>query len=660
MEDSEELREAIVSMRRELDMLRTEAAHASTLLNSLDALLVVSGEDDPFAGVFSALLPVFDASHAVVLAQSGEHDSALECVASNDVRLTGSRWLPDSRIARVLAGKIVTTLSSHELGACMVSGKAVLSDDQPAIYLPLGVRDRRGLLILLRSPGKDGFDRTHVTLARKFSLLASHALAAREAHQSEVESLRLKQLTDKLTDSQQELAFRANHDQLTGLPNRAYVQELVDGLLANKQPGEKLALAFIDLDDFKRVNDIHGHAAGDALLCEVADRIRSQLRPTDILGRISGDEFVVILNPLAERRAIVSLVDRIRDMLQKPFDIEGVMIKGGGSIGVSTYPTHGRDYETLRRNADAAMYRAKTLAKGSVHFFNRSLGRAMSEKLLLEQRLRAAFEEKRFKCVLQAKVDIHTRRIVGFETLVRWVDEQGNVHAPGTFLASASELGLLDGIAGMQLEELLSRLPDLDLRYGDGMIYSFNVSANQASRPAFMKSIIRQIANSGRSHNFTLELTEESFLKAEAFQSQILPLLRAADIGISIDDFGTGYSSLSLLADITADEIKIDRSFVKSIFNKPQNQSILRAIESLGRALDISMVAEGIETEEELSYLRAHTRIQFGQGYLFHRPQFIDDLARPDASLLLGQERDRPASSGPQAMFVSAGRALAG
>ena len=626
MTGAEELRETIVSMSRELELLRTEAAHASTLINALDALLVVDGEDDPFAGVFSALLPVFDATWAIVLLQPNDSDDVLDCVAAKEPRLVGSRWRADARIAKVLGGRIVTTLSSSDLGSCLLSGTLPVSDDQPALYLPLGVRARRGLLILLRSENKSGFDRNHVLLARKFSLLASHALAARDANRNEAESQRLKQLTDQLTESQQALAFRANHDQLTGLPNRAYIQELVNHRLSHKSADGKLALAFIDLDEFKRVNDLHGHAVGDALLCGVADRVRSQIRATDILGRISGDEFVVVLDPFVTRQQVAGLVNRIRETLQRPFDIEGAQVKGTGSIGVAFYPTHGHDYETLRRNADAAMYRAKTADKGSIAFFSRTLGRAMSDKMRLEQRLRRAYDDRQFKSVLQARLDIHSGKVVGFETLLRWVDERKQVHKPDSFLASAGELGLLDGITAMQIDELVGSLRQLDARFGPDMIYSVNISANQASRPAFTKSIIRQIVNSGRASNFMIELTEESFLKADAFQEQILPLIRAAGIRISIDDFGIGYSSLSLLAQITADELKIDRSFISSIHNRPSNQSILRAVDSLGKAFGIDLVAEGIETQKELSYLQARTGISFGQGFLFHRPAFIDEV----------------------------------
>ena len=634
MEGSEELRETLVGMRRELDMLQTETAHANVLLRALDALLCVDGDADPFAGVFSDLLPIFKASHAIVLIQEDNDENLLECAASNAAALVGSRWKSSSLIAKVLSGRIVTTLSTEGTADWPPEADACLERTQSALYLPLAVRDRRGLLMLLRESGYTGFDRSHVTLARKFSVLASHAFAARNAHQTEAESTRLKQLADQLRVSQEALAFRANHDQLTGLPNRARIQELVDEALARKSPGEKLALAFIDLDDFKRVNDFHGHAAGDALLKGVADRIRGEIRKTDILGRISGDEFVIVLDPFNEEEEIVALVGRIRDRLQAPFEIEGFAVDGTGSIGVAFFPAHGRDYETLRRNADTAMYQAKLSSKGSVEFFSQELGRKLADRISLERRLRAAFDDREFKCVLQAKVDIHTREIVGFEALVRWVDRNGVVHAPGYFLKSANELGLLDGIANIVLDELIAKLPRLDACFGDGLRYSINVSPAQAATPVFMRALAEKISATGRSRSFMLELTEESLLAAGVFQSEILPLLREKGIGISIDDFGTGYSSLSTLADITADELKFDRSFIRAIHQRPRSQSILRAVESLSAALGIDLVAEGIETDLENDYLKNKTRIRVGQGYLFHAPQFIDDIIAEHATLV--------------------------
>lgn len=626
MEGSEELRETIVGMRREIDSLRTEATHANILLTALDAVLSVEEDADPFAGVFSALLPVFEASHAVVLVEEAVADDALLCIAASPDTLTGSRWRSGRTFDKVLSGRVVTTVASADWEEWPEGQLAGLTRSQPTLYIPLAVRGRRGLLMILRDDGSSGFDRAHVTLARKFSLLASHALAAKRASQTEAESHRLKHLTDQLRASQEALTFRANHDQLTGLPNRTHVQELVSEAVARRRPGEKLALAFMDLDDFKRVNDLYGHAAGDALLKGVAERIRGQLRRSDVLGRISGDEFVILLDPVGQRSETAGVMERVKEQLQQPFIIEGVEVRTSGSIGVAFYPMHGSDYETLRRHADTAMYRAKSSSKGSIAYFNEKLGREARERLSLEHRLRRAIVERQITCALQQKVDMHQQRVVGFEALVRWVEGPGIIHPPGLFLPLANELGLLDDLTGIVLDTLIQALPELDARFGRGVTYSFNLSPSQAARLPFMQQIIQRIANTGRPRDFILEFTEDAIVATGPFQSRVLPLLKEARIGVSIDDFGKGYSSLAVLADVTADELKVDRSLITGIQDRPRSQVILRAIDSLSTALGVSVVAEGVEEEAEKEYLQRSSSIQIGQGFLFHRPQLVADL----------------------------------
>jgi len=626
MEGSEELREALVALRRENDLLRIETTHSNLLLKALDAVLCVDGDDDPFAGVFSALMPVFECAHAIVLIEAEEPSGTLECVAASAAPAVGSRWMENKLLAKALSGRIITTLAEADAANWPDVPGLDLAGCEPALYLPLGVRGRRGLMLLLRECGSPGFDRAHVTLARKFSLLASHAFAAKRASQTEAESHRLKHLAEQLEASQQALQHRANHDQLTGLPNRAYIQELVAEAIARRKPGEKLALAFIDLDDFKRANDIYGHAAGDALLKIVAQRVRSSIRRSDIFGRISGDEFVIVLNPVTRRSDISALVNRILARLREPFSFEGAEIRPSASIGVAIHPVHGDSYETLRRHADMAMYRAKTVSKGGIAFFNRELGKRAARKHILEQELRDALDARAFHCALQKKVDIRTGAIVGFEVLLRWVDRHGATRMPGTFLPLANELGLLNDITDIVVSDLAAALPRLEDRFGTDVHYSINVSPTQAVNMPFMQGLIQRLRRTGRAGSFMLELTEESLAATGPFQSQILPLLREAGIGLSIDDFGTGYSSLSTIADLIVDELKIDRSLISAIHTRPRNQSILRAIESMGTALGISVVAEGIETMEENLYLMAETRLRIGQGYFFHKPQLLRDL----------------------------------
>lgn len=624
MEGSEELRETLVAMRREIGTLRVEAMHANRLLEALDAMLDVDAEHDPFIGVFAALLPVFACSGAIVLIEDAVDPQRLECVASNEPSVVGSFWDRSRKLEKVLSGRIVTTISTTDDEGWPQASRG--GGMRPTLYLPLGVRNRRGLMMLQRDLGGPGFDRTHVTLAGKFSVLASHAFAVTHASQTEAESHRLQQMTRQLKASQEALTYRANHDQLTGLPNRLHVQELVDVLVAGKKAGQKFALAFLDIDDFKRVNDFHGHATGDALLTGIANRLRAELRQTDIIGRISGDEFVIVFDSFERTEELAVVVNRLSKQLHEPFGIEGLDITISGSIGVALWPEHGHNYDTLRGHADTAMYRTKAAHKGGVTFFHPSMGHEISERLSLEQQLRLALAKREFQCALQQKVDLRTHQIVGFEALVRWVDSSGTVHPPARFLKLASEMDMLDGITEVVLDNLCEALPWLDSQFGATVSYSINISPSQATRTSFMRQLVRRISDTGRPQNFLLELTEETFLATDVFQSQGLPLIRETGIGLSIDDFGTGYSSLAILADITADELKVDRSLIESIPHRPRNQSILRAIESLGANLGMTVVAEGIETVDEKNYLLDSTGLAIGQGYLFHKPQLINHM----------------------------------
>ncbi|MGB3389590.1 MAG: EAL domain-containing protein [Pseudaminobacter sp.] len=616
-------------MRREVDLLRMETTHANLLLTALDAVLSVDSEADPFTSVFSALMPVFACTCVIVLIEQDEGgQGALECVASSDQRAIGLIWQTERLFQKVLSGRIVSTVGNTGIDARPCGIGQAFSNNQPALFLPLAVRDRRGLMMLLREPGESGFDRAHVTLARKFSLLASHAFAARQASLTEAESHRLKDLTEKLQASEEALRFRANHDQLTGLPNRSYIQELVSDMIARKQPGQKLALAFIDLDEFKRVNDLHGHAAGDAMLREVAVRVMSEIRPTDVFGRISGDEFVIALDPIEQRTDVSLTIDRVRARLQQPLHVQGTELHPSASIGIALYPTHGSDYETLRRHADLAMYRAKTATKGSVAFFTQDLGRQATERLTLEQRLREAVSAGEFRCALQQKVDIRSGAIVGFEALARWVDVDGKIRSPGEFLPLASELGLLNEITMLIVDDLIARLPELNAMFGSRVRYSLNVSPAQATDIPFMLKLTRRLGAS-EGDRFIVELTEEALASTGPLETHVLPMLQSTGIRLSIDDFGTGYSSLAKLAALTVDELKIDKSLVTSIHERPRNQVILRAIESLGSALRMSIVAEGVETTEESEFLLRNTAIAIGQGYLFHKPQTLADILDP-------------------------------
>jgi diguanylate cyclase (GGDEF)-like protein/PAS domain S-box-containing protein len=423
-----------------------------------------------------------------------------------------------------------------------------------------------------------------------------------------------------------ELARRAFFDDLTGLPNRTLVEQRVEGAIHRGGAPGRFAVAFIDLDNFKHINDYYSHAIGDALLKSVTARISKRLRASDMLARISGDEFLLLIDPVDTDEKVRTLVEHLLADLKQPFHLEAFEIFTSASLGVSIFPDHGRSYEALRRNADNAMYRAKHATKGGAVYFDASMGEAITARMELEQRLRLAIRDRKFCCAFQPKVDVHTQEVVGFETLVRWRDEDGEIQPPSAFVGLAIELGLIDPITHFVVEEAVRSIEQLDGAFGAGTTLSINVAAKQAGDLDFMRSLLTTIDQSRYARRIMLELTEDAFVAKSRFQLEVLPMIRELGVRVSIDDFGTGYSSLSVLADITADELKVDRSFITAIHQRPRSQSVLRTIESLGHALGMSIVAEGIETFEELAYLQAATRIRQAQGFYFSKPFFLDDL----------------------------------
>ena len=457
-------------------------------------------------------------------------------------------------------------------------------------------------------------------------------------------------LLSSSTDITEQKAFEdqlfrsAYYDELTGLPTRRVIEHRVNTLLRDDAQGP-FALAFLDIDNFKHINDYYGHAIGDGLLVEMAKRLGLDLRDSDVLSRISGDEFMLLLNPIQSESEVAEFIHFILQRMKAPFFIDDSEIFASTSIGVSLYPEHGRTYDALRQNADIAIYRVKNAGKGAAAFFDSSMEREALARMKVEQSLRLAILEKRFCCAFQPKVDIRTKDVRGIEALVRLRDDEGVIQAPGTFINLAVELGLIDELTHLVLAEIVKSIDLINETFGPDTTISMNVAAKQAGNPDFMRPFAQALEATGFPGRFMIEVTEDAFVTKTHFQDEILPIFRKLGVGISIDDFGTGYSSLSALADITADEIKIDRSFITDIHLRPRSQGILRAIESLSEALGMTVVAEGIATFEELAYLQAATRIRYAQGYYFSRPIFLEDLkpAIPLASEARASLASRPA-----------------
>lgn len=425
---------------------------------------------------------------------------------------------------------------------------------------------------------------------------------------------------------ERDLYKRAYYDALTGLPNRALLEQRVTSLIDGS--GSKFALAFIDLDGFKQVNDYYGHSVGDTLLVEIAKRIGAEVRHSDLLARVGGDEFVLCMSPMEHKKDVSKIINRCIERLNEPFVVDGKQIFTSASIGVSFYPTDGQSFRELSQNADAAMYRVKASTKGRFQFFSSRDDDGACSSMRAEQDLRLALSNNQMCCAYQPKVNFRSGDVSGVEVLLRWHDAGGKVHSLGDFNRTAASLAIMDEITHHLLSESFSAVHQINDAFGDQATISINVAARQADEPAFMRALVDKIEATGIAHRFMLELTEESFISTSRFQAQILPMIHEIGAKVSIDDFGTGYSSLSALANITVDEIKVDRSFISAIHKRRRNQGILRAVESLASALDIQIVVEGVETIEELLYLQGATGIQIAQGFYFARPMFLDEMAR--------------------------------
>ena len=510
---------------------------------------------------------------------------------------------------------------------------ALLDEVIRALPVGLEVRDARGAAVL-RNPAADAALAASTSDHR--SLRGDLAVAGRAYALTTTIDLAEQRKVEE------ELVRRAYYDDLTGLPNRSHLHYAVSETIG--RGGETFALAFVDIDGFKQINDYYGHAVGDEILIRIARRISADLEPGSLLARIGGDEFVLLLRGSGD---VMTAVRTLLGRLKQPIFADGHEIFASASIGVSLYPDHGQDYATLRRNADIAMYRVKSENKGAVALFDDVMRMAAHNRVETEQRLRLAIRDRRFLCAYQPKVDIHTHKTVGLEVLLRWRDEAGFIQPPGDFIALAVELGMINDISRMVLEETVSALGDIDAAFGTGTTISLNVAAKQAGDTGFMATLVDDLAATGCAERFMVELTEEAFFAKSALQSTVLPALRRIGTKVSIDDFGVGYSSLSALADLTADELKIDRSFITDIHRRPRSQSILRAIESLGHALGMSIIAEGLETFEELAYLTAATQIRYAQGYYFSKAIALDQFAasrtRYDLSRASAPLRDRTA-----------------
>jgi diguanylate cyclase (GGDEF)-like protein len=441
---------------------------------------------------------------------------------------------------------------------------------------------------------------------------------------------------DEKAQADQRIEYLASHDSLTNLPNR----EMFNGMLrraidAAQRYQRQFAVLFIDLDRFKIINDSLGHDAGDMLLVEIGGRLRRALRSSDVVARLGGDEFVVILEEAGERHEVERIASELLSVLGQPLQLSGHECHTTASIGIAMYPSDGADMQTLTKNADMAMYLAKEDGKNGFRFFTREIKTQSIERLTLESALRRAQERDQFSLHYQPKVDMTSGQITGVEALLRWIHPELGSISPGQFIPLAEETGLIVPIGRWVLKEACAQNMAWQRRGLRPVTMAVNLSPRQFADPHLLHDVDEALLASGMSPVLLqLEVTESMVMRNVSRAIKVLDAIQSRGIRLAIDDFGTGYSSMSLMKQFPIDTIKIDRSFVRDLPNDSEDRAIAQAIISMGKALGMTIIAEGVETVEQETFLRNHACDEM-QGFLFSKPLPPREMAN-----LLGAERE--------------------
>jgi diguanylate cyclase (GGDEF)-like protein len=408
----------------------------------------------------------------------------------------------------------------------------------------------------------------------------------------------------------------ARFDELTGLPNRLHFRDEIEHLLATG-PGDVLsALLFIDLDQFKQVNDTLGHPCGDHLLSEVADRLREMLRPEDFVARFGGDEFVVFQHRIRSIEDCASLARRVVARLSERYEIDHHLVEIGASIGIATTATSGANVDVLLKNADMALYRAKSDGRGAFCFFREEMAQTVETRRTLELELRNALANEEFEIFYQPLVNLETGRVTTCEALLRWNHPTRGFVPPSDIIPVAEEMGLIVDLGRWILRKACMEC----MRWPEGVRVAVNFSSQQFHRRDVMTDVRFALEVSGLpAERLEIEITESSLLRNTQWTLDVLAQLRAAGVHISLDDFGTGYSSLSYLNNFPLQKVKIDRSFLEGI-DKDRPLTLLRGVARLSADLGMSVVVEGIETNEQLELIGLEGTVTEAQGYLFSPP----------------------------------------
>ena len=424
--------------------------------------------------------------------------------------------------------------------------------------------------------------------------------------------------------AEQRIAHLAHYDTVTGLANRVSLLERLDATFARVRRGERAALHYVDLDHFKNVNDTLGHPMGDELLKQVADRLRSCVRDIDTIARLSGDEFAVVQASIAGPKDAATLAKRIGELIRAPYDIHGHQVSVDASIGIAIAPDDADTPDRLLKNADMALYEAKSTGRGTFCFFEHELERRMKDRRQLELELRQALAAGQFELYYQPLVNLQTDEIAGCEALMRWHHPERGMVSPAEFIPIAEDLGLIKQLGEWALRTACAEAA----KWPNDIKVAVNLSPAQLGGENLVQAVVNALATAGLpAHRLELEITETVQMRNTFASLTTLHQLRKLGVRIALDDFGTGYSSLSYLRCFPFDKIKIDRSFVSNLVEEDNSRAIVQAVVNLARDLNMTTTAEGIETEQQMRSVKDLGCCQM-QGYFFSRPKPAAEIAR--------------------------------
>jgi diguanylate cyclase (GGDEF)-like protein len=448
----------------------------------------------------------------------------------------------------------------------------------------------------------------------------------------------LRESYKQLKEYKSELEHLARYDNLTNLPNRLQFEIILKREIAKAQRHNHMfALLMIDLDNFKSVNDTLGHDVGDLLLKEVGHRLQKGLRAEDFVARLGGDEFAAILSEITDYHKPGLIAQKINALMKKPFHVRGYEIPISTSIGISCYPEGGEETISLTKNADIALYLAKAEGRDTHRYFTEDLDLKYQERMRIEKNIRNALKQEEFYLVYQPKIDLITKKVVGAEALLRW-QLDGKTVFPDTFISIAEDSGLIIKIGEWALREACQQFMRFPSYFQENCMLSVNLSPHQLSYKSLYKSVQEVLKQTGMPPSrLELELTETALMLHFQDTEKLLNKLSSFGLEIAIDDFGTGYSSLSRLKDLPINTLKIDKTFIQDIGIIPDTHSIIKSIIVLGKNLGLNVVAEGVETKEQLQFLIDNHCPQV-QGYYFCKPlsaaDFIEFIKSSNSALL--------------------------